>query len=194
MNDFFSEKTPWEIREQILKYNASQSMSDEERARFFQLAEGCRMREGAKILSPSKLTIGRNCWIGEYAMLDASGGLEIGENTSIGGHTLIWTHDSHRLNLAGKNTRDQSDKIIRKKTKIGSNCFIGGPSVIFPGVTVGNNCVISPMSVVYHDLPDYTLHAPYKSMCDLVERMKEKDKMITDLTDRVKRLEEKIKG
>ncbi len=37
MFDYFLEETPWEIREQILRYNATQNMSDTERAKFLAL-------------------------------------------------------------------------------------------------------------------------------------------------------------
>lgn len=164
MGNHFAETTPWEIREQILKYNATFSMSDAERAVFLGLPEGCRIRENAKILSQDKLVIGRHCWIGESAILDASGGLTIGDNTSIGLGVFVWTHDSYRLNIRGTNTRDSSHRIIRKPTKIGSNCFVGGPSVVMPGVTIGDKCIISPMSVVYNDLQDGTIYKPYEDM------------------------------
>ena len=69
---YFAESTPFEIRQQILDYHATECMSDVERARYFGLPEGCRMRERAKIISPKKLKIGINCWIGEGAVLAES--------------------------------------------------------------------------------------------------------------------------
>lgn len=41
MNSHFNELTSWEIREQILKYNATFSMTDMERAKFLGLPNGC---------------------------------------------------------------------------------------------------------------------------------------------------------
>ena len=41
-----------------------------------------------------------------------------------------------------------------KPVKIGHNCWIGGHSVINPGVTIGNNVVIASGSVVTKDVPD----------------------------------------
>ncbi len=174
----FSQETPWEIRKQILDYNVTELMSDTERAAYFGLPEGCRMRERAKIISPEKLKIGKNCWIGEGAVLDASGYLEIGDNTSIGLGVFLWTHDSHELNILGENTSKSSYKIKRVPTKIGNNCFIAGPSVIMPGVTIHDKCVISPMSVVYKDLPEETVYKPYKNMVKLLQ---EKDDLKNQL-------------
>ena len=73
MKSHYNEETSWEIREQILKYNATFSMTDVERAKFLGLPKGCRIRENAKIISQENLKIGNNVWIGESAILDASG-------------------------------------------------------------------------------------------------------------------------
>ena len=193
MKSYFDIDTPWEIREQILKYNATFSMSDVERAKFLGLPKGCRIRENAKIISQDKLKLGENCWIGEGAILDASGGLEIGSNTSIGLYVMIWTHDSHRLNIRGKNTREHNSGIIRKKTKIGNNCFIAGHSVIMPGVTIGNKCIIAPMSVVYEDLPDKTIYQPYKEFFLMKKELLEKDIIIKELQKELNEIKKKLK-
>ncbi len=39
-------------------------------------------------------------------------------------------------------------------THVGENCFIGGRSLILPGVTIGNNCVIGAGAVVTKSVPD----------------------------------------
>lgn len=188
--EIFTQDVSWEIRRQIMMYESARCMSDTERARFLGLPEGCRIREGAKIICQENLVIGNNCWIGENAILDASGGLEIGANTSIGLCTFIWTHDSHLLNIEGTNTAEYKDKIIRKPTKIGDNCFIGGPSVVMPGVTIGNNCVIAPMSLVYEDMPDRSVCRTYKNMS---RSLIKNNKQIKDLKERISVLEEQIK-
>ena len=51
--NLFDVETDSELRVQILKYFASSTMTDVERAKLFGLPENCRMREGAKIISPS---------------------------------------------------------------------------------------------------------------------------------------------
>ncbi len=38
-------------------------------------------------------------------------------------------------------------------TKIGQNCFIGGNSLILPGVEIGDNCVVGAGSVVTKSVP-----------------------------------------
>lgn len=146
------------LRPDILKRFLSSILSDDERAKYFQLPIGCRIREGAKIISPKNFSCGQNVWIGENAVLDASGGLEIGDHTSIGLSVFVWSHTSQLANLTLDNCIG-SPLIERKRTKIGSGVFIAGPSVILPGVTIGNKVIVAPLSVVNKDLPDYSVAA-----------------------------------
>jgi acetyltransferase-like isoleucine patch superfamily enzyme len=141
------------LRSDILIRYISSVMTDEERAELFGLSEGCKIREGAKIISPDKFKCGKYIWIGENALLDASGGLEIGDHTTIGVGVYIWTHSTQLQNFS----LNSSDKrlIERKPTKIGYGCYIVGPSVIYKGITIGNKVTVLPMSVVTKDIPDY---------------------------------------
>lgn len=136
------------IRENVIfKQFADKILTDQERAAYYHLPEGCRMRENAKIISPENLKCGRHVWIGEGAVLDASGGLEIGDHTTIGVGVYVWTHSSHMANLSMANYPG-NDLIIRKPTKIGSGVFLVGPSVVYAGVTIGDRTVVLPMSSV----------------------------------------------
>jgi maltose O-acetyltransferase len=55
------------------------------------------------------------------------------------------------------------DAIERRSTEfgkpvtIGDDCWIGGGTIICPGVTIGNRCVIGAGSVVTKDIPDDSL-------------------------------------
>lgn len=146
------------FRTSILERLVGQAMTDDERAILLNLPAGCRIRENAKIISPENFICGENVWIGEGAILDASGGLEIGSHTSIGLSVFVWTHSSYLTNLAMDN-HSGSQLIERKKTKIGSGCFIAGPSTVLHGVTIGDKCVVLPMSVVNKDIPSYSMVA-----------------------------------
>jgi len=141
------------LRNQILLYCMSEVLTDSERARLLNLPEGCRIRERAKILAPEKFSCGHHVWIGEGAVLDAQGGLTIGDYTQIGLNVMIWSHTSHRQALLSQ-TGISKEGIKYKPTKIGNNCFIAGPSVIGPGVTIGDHVIISPLSFVDRDVPE----------------------------------------
>jgi acetyltransferase-like isoleucine patch superfamily enzyme len=140
------------LRNDILKAHISSLMTDDERAELYGLPEGCRMRENSKIISPENFKCGKYVWVGEGAILDASGGLEIGDHTSIGLSVYIWSHNSYLANLTLNNIIG-NPLIARAKTKIGKGCFIAGHSVIYHGVTIGNKTIVMPMSVVTKDIP-----------------------------------------
>ncbi len=152
IDDIFDKETSG-LRSQILSYAMSSVLTDSERAKFLGLPASCRIREGAKIISKENLECGEHIWIGEGAVLDASGGLSIGDHTSIGLGVYIWSHTSFLNNLTFNNGVRNSKLLIRKKTTIGKGCFIGGPSVIYHGVTIGDRVVVLPMSVVTKDIP-----------------------------------------
>lgn len=153
---FFDTERAQKLRPDILHRLLALAMTDDERAASLGLPTGCRVRESAKIISADNLECGESVWIGENAIVDASGGLTIGEHSTIGTGAYVWTHSSVLSSLLGQNSPG-NNLIRRDSTKIGSRCFIGGPSVIYPGVTIGDECVILPMAVVTSDVPDRTM-------------------------------------
>jgi acetyltransferase-like isoleucine patch superfamily enzyme len=40
---------------------------------------------------------------------------------------------------------------------IGDDCWIGGHSVILPGVTIGKGCTVAAGSIVTRDVPDWSV-------------------------------------
>lgn len=141
------------LREDILRKLLALAMTDDERAVMLGLSQGCRVRESAKIISPDSLVCGEYVWVGENVVLDASGGLRIGSHTTFAVGALVWSHSSSLSNIMMDN-RSGNPWIVRKPTQIGSGCYIGGPSSIYPGVTIGNQVIVLPMTVVTEDVPD----------------------------------------
>lgn len=78
-------------------------------------------------------------------------GIHIAQNTYIAFEVKVLSHDMTRSKLRHiKKTGD---------TYIGQNCFIGGRSLIMPGVRIGDNCIIGAGSVVTKDVPDNCIYA-----------------------------------
>jgi acetyltransferase-like isoleucine patch superfamily enzyme len=146
------------LRPEILRRLLGLVMTDDERAAELGLPEGCRVRESAKVIAAEKLECGKHIWIGENAIVDASGGLSIGEHTTIATGVFVWSHTSVLANLKGNN-QPGNNWIRRSTTRIGSRTFIGGPSVVYPGVNIGDGVVVMPMSVVTRDVPDNVMVA-----------------------------------
>ena len=61
-----------------------------------------------------------------------------------------------------------------KEVTIGDNVWIGGNSVICPGVHIGNNVVIGAGSVVTKDIPDWCIVAG--NPCKVIRKITDKDK------------------
>lgn len=72
-------------------------------------------------------------------------GVHVGAQTYIAFEARILTHDVTRG--------------LYLHTRIGKNCFIGGRSLILPGIEIGDNCVIGAGSVVTKSVPPRTLVA-----------------------------------
>jgi acetyltransferase-like isoleucine patch superfamily enzyme len=179
----FDPETNQKLRHQILTYFMTSIMTDTERAKVLGLPEGCRVREGAKILNIENFTCGEHVWVGEGAILDAQGGLSVGSHTQIGLNVMVWSHTSHWQALQGQ-TGTGRKNISYKPTKIGERCFIGGPSVIMPGVTIGNKVLVAPMSVVEHDLADGTISTgTNRIISQLEERIAVLEKRLLEIAE-----------
>ena len=72
----------------------------------------------------------------------------IGKNCFIGPRTCIYTA-CHSLIPEQRNT----PTCFGKPVKIGQNVWLGGNTVILPGVTIGDNVVVGAGSVVVKDIP-----------------------------------------
>lgn len=95
------------------------------------------------------VTIGDNCWIGPWVLLDGSGGLCIGDWSSIAAGCQIYSHDSSRHNLSGG-----VEPIVRRPTRIGSRVVLKPNVVVALGVTIGDGCLVYANSTVTQDLPN----------------------------------------
>lgn len=67
------------------------------------------------------------------------GSISIGPDTLIAFKTLIYSRDP----------KSGEDRPVR----IGARCFIGGGSMILPGVTIGDQCIVGAGAVVFEDVP-----------------------------------------
>ena len=72
-------------------------------------------------------------------------GVHVGPHSYIAFDTRILTHDRTRG--------------LYLHTRIGANCFIGGCSLILPGVEIGDNCVVGAGSVVTKSVPPRSIVA-----------------------------------
>lgn len=119
------------------------------------------------LLQPFFFTYGCNISIGNDTFINMnctfldSGHITVGERCLIGPDVKIYT-SSHPTapprHFTDENGRLQIINFTRPVT-IGNNVWIGGGTVICPGVSIGDNCVIAAGSVVTKDIPADTMAA-----------------------------------
>ena len=107
-----------------------------------------------------KITIGKDCYVGMYNVLDFSDNITIGDYVHIGGpSTAIYTHSSANMCFHGipLSELEITNHRPTAPVKIENNVFIGGNCTIYPGVTIGHHSIIAPNSAVSKDVEPYTL-------------------------------------
>lgn len=121
-----------------------------------------RICSSTRIECPQLLDIGDHVYIGPCNLIDASGGLGIGEGVQITSHCAVLTHSSHRsLRVAGRRYWGDAEPpaFIRRPTHIGAYSFIGAHSVVMPGSRIGRGAIVRAFSYVSADVADFAIVA-----------------------------------
>lgn len=100
---------------------------------------------GYNIYAGARVYFNVNC-----VVLD-SARVTIGSNVMFGPAAHIYTA-AHPLDVETRRIKE-----FAKPVNIGDDCWIGGGSIILPGVTIGRGCVIGAGSVVTKDIPENSL-------------------------------------
>ena len=93
----------------------------------------------------------------------------IGDNCQIAPNVAIYTA-GHPIHPVTRNSAYE----YGKEVLIGDNVWIGGNSVICPGVRIGDHVVIGAGSVVTKDIPDWSVAAG--NPCRVLRRITDEDK------------------
>jgi acetyltransferase-like isoleucine patch superfamily enzyme len=113
------------------------------------LGKGVLVYHGFEVRSPWKLKIGDGSVIGNGALLDARGKVEIGQNVNLSAEVVILTgqHDYQSPDFAY-----QTGPVT-----IGDRAWLCIRCVVLPGVSIGEGAVVAAGSVVNKDVPAYAL-------------------------------------
>lgn len=105
------------------------------------------------------ISIGLNTFVNTNCIFLDNNKITIGKNVLIGPNVQIYTA-SHPL-IASERIRTYGNGstylTFSKPVSIGNNVWIGGNTVILPGVSIGNNVTIGAGSVVTKDIQDNVL-------------------------------------
>lgn len=116
--------------------------------------------EGASINPPfycdygSHIEAGKNLFVNYNGMFIDVAKITFGDNCQVAPNVAIYTA-GHPIHPVSRNSAYEYGKPVT----IGDNVWIGGNTVICPGVTIGSDVVIGAGSVVTKDIPDRALAA-----------------------------------
>jgi acetyltransferase-like isoleucine patch superfamily enzyme len=107
----------------------------------------------------NRLTLADHVYIGPFNVIEASGGVVIGEGVQITSHVSIVTHSSHRAQrmLGREFAAWVGDKPgwVSGPVEIGAYCFIGPHVVIEPNTRIGRGCIVRAGAVVRGAFADF---------------------------------------
>lgn len=114
--------------------------------------------------------IGDNFYMNYDCIIMAVCHVYIGNNVFLAPRVSIYTA-GHPIDAEVRNTQLE----YGKKVTIGNNVWIGGNTVITPGVSIGDNVVIGAGSVVTKDIPSNVIAAGVP--CKIIREINENDKL-----------------
>lgn len=117
------------------------------------------------------IEVGRNFFANYNCTILDVGKVIIGDNCMLAPNVAIYT--------AGHPVHPDTRKTLYEygiDVTIGDNVWVGGNTVICPGVNIGSNCVIGAGSVVTKDIPDWSIAAG--NPCRVIRKITEADRKL----------------
>ncbi len=115
------------------------------------------------------IEVGKNFFANYNCMIIDVARVRIGDNCQMAPNVAIYTA-GHPIHPVSRNSMYE----YGKEVTIGDNVWIGGNTVICPGVHIGDNVVIGAGSVVTKDIPDWTVAAG--NPCRVLRQITEDDR------------------
>ena len=117
----------------------------------------------------SHIEVGKNFFANYNCTIIDVAKVTIGDNCQMAPNVAIYTA-GHPLHPVSRNSLYEYGISVT----IGDNVWIGGNTVILPGVHIGSNTVIGAGSVVTKDIPDWVVAAG--NPCRVIRKITEDDK------------------
>lgn len=105
-------------------------------------------------LPQAKITIGSNCFLGEYNVIRGQGGVQIGNDVYTGPMVQI-VAVNHVYSDPNRPIREQG--ITAKGIIIEDDVWLGANVTVVDGVTVGRGSIIGAGAVVTQNIPPYSI-------------------------------------
>lgn len=169
------------FEEQKRARRLTQELNTADRADFEKIAgivkELLGKSEGAMINPPfycdygNHIEVGKNFFANYNCTILDVAKVVIGDNCLLAPNVAIYTA-GHPVHPETRNTMYE----YGIEVTIGDNVWIGGNSVICPGVYIGDNCVIGAGSVVTKDIPKWSIAAG--NPCKVIRKITEADRKL----------------
>ena len=117
----------------------------------------------------SHIKVGKNFFANYNCSIIDVAPVTIGDNCQLAPNVAIYTA-GHPLHPVSRNSMYEYGIAVT----IGDNVWIGGNTVVLPGIHIGSNTVIGAGSVVTKDIPDWSLAAG--NPCRVIRKITEEDK------------------
>lgn len=117
----------------------------------------------------SHIEVGKNFFANYNCTIIDVAKVKIGDNCQFAPNVSIYTA-GHPLHPVSRNSLYEYGISVT----IGDNVWIGGNTVIMPGVHIGSNTVIGAGSIVTKDIPDWVVAAG--NPCRVIKQITEEDK------------------
>nr|BFF40230.1 hypothetical protein BACY1_20350 [Tenacibaculum mesophilum] len=117
------------------------------------------------------ISIGENTFINTNCMFLDNNKITIGKNCLIAPYVQIYTA-THPIKASDRIINSNNTTHYLTSTKpvtIGDNVWIGGNSIIFPGVSIGNNVTIGAGSTVTKNIPSDVL--AFGNPCEIRKKL-----------------------
>jgi len=168
----------YEVRKLLAKLNNSSPIDSEQRNEVFTSFLG-KMGDNVWIETPFFCDYGEHIYIDEGTFINVNAIfldnniINIGKNGLIGPGVQLLTA-SHPLSarerlITSNENLKTSYKTFSKPIQIGDNVWIGGNTVVLPGITIGNNVTIGAGSVVTKNIPDNML--AFGNPCKIISQI-----------------------
>lgn len=126
---------------------------------FGRAGQGWHIAEYSSIQRVQNFQIGHRCAVGRYDIINAIGGVILGDYSGMGPfcQLITATHNFRKQKNTGLTYGAQSRVLETAPIIIEENCWLGAGTVVLPGVRIGKNSVVAAGSTVHKDVPPYSM-------------------------------------
>jgi putative colanic acid biosynthesis acetyltransferase WcaF len=121
------------------------------------LEDGAYIDPSCTVIHPERLVLRRGAFVGAEGLIDATGGVEIGEAVRISYRCTIISN-THHISRSVWRRSQEGDR--HRPVLIERGCWIGAAVTLYPGVTVREGCVVNAGSVVATSTEPNGLYCP----------------------------------